>query len=77
MDFGEWSGKLITTRATAHLGGHPVSNFMACLAFFFLCRPGKYTAPTGNNAPFCLEHVTIYVGNRRVLAPVATEDDLT
>jgi hypothetical protein len=27
MDFGEWSGKLITTRATAHLGGHPVSDF--------------------------------------------------
>jgi hypothetical protein len=28
MDFGEWSGKLITTRATAHLGGHPVSDFI-------------------------------------------------
>jgi hypothetical protein len=28
MDFGEWSGKFITTRATAHLGGHPVSDFM-------------------------------------------------
>jgi hypothetical protein len=27
MDFGEWSGKLITTRATAYLGGHPVSDF--------------------------------------------------
>jgi hypothetical protein len=24
---------------------------MLCLAFFFLCRPGEYTAPTGDNAP--------------------------
>ena len=27
MDFGEWSGKISTTRATAQLGGHPVSDF--------------------------------------------------
>ena len=25
---------------------------MLCIAFFFLCRPGEYTAPTGQNAPF-------------------------
>jgi hypothetical protein len=49
---------------------------MICLAFFFLCRPGEYTKPTGNNAPFRLEDVTLYLGNRRILAPLATEDDL-
>jgi hypothetical protein len=49
---------------------------MICLAFFFLCRPGEYTKPTGNNAPFRLEDVTSYVGNCRALAPLATEDDL-
>jgi hypothetical protein len=49
---------------------------MICLAFFFLCRPGEYTKPTGDNAPFCLEDVTLYVGNRRILAPLATEDNL-
>jgi hypothetical protein len=25
---------------------------MMCIAFFFLCRPGKYTAPNGTNTPF-------------------------
>jgi hypothetical protein len=36
---------------------------MLCLAFFFLCRPGEYTALTADNATFRLEDVTIYVGN--------------
>jgi hypothetical protein len=49
---------------------------MLCIAFFFLCRPGEYTAPTANNAPFRLQDVTLYVGNRRVLAPTATDNDL-
>jgi hypothetical protein len=49
---------------------------MICLAFFFLCPLGEYTKPTGNNAPFCLEDVTLYVGNCRFLAPLATEDNL-
>ncbi len=49
---------------------------MICLAFFFLCRPGEYTAPTKDNATFRLQDVTFYVGNRRVLAPAATPFDL-
>jgi hypothetical protein len=49
---------------------------MLILAFFFLCRPGEYTAPTSDNAPFRLCDVTFYVGQRRVLAVTATEDDL-
>jgi hypothetical protein len=36
----------------------------------------RQSKPTGDNAPFCLEDVTLYVGNRRILAPLATEDDL-
>jgi hypothetical protein len=49
---------------------------MLCIAFFFLCRPGEYTAPTGQNAPFRLCDVTFYVGLRRVLAITATNADL-
>jgi hypothetical protein len=49
---------------------------MMCIAFFFLCRPGEYTAPTGQNAPFRWTDVTFYVGMRRVLAVNATSDDL-
>jgi hypothetical protein len=53
---------------------HAVIN-MICLAFFFLCRPGEYTKPTGDNALSRLEDVTLYVGNCCILAPLATEDD--
>jgi hypothetical protein len=49
---------------------------MICIAFFFLCRPGEYTAPTADNATFRLEDVAIYVGYRRVLATAATKADL-
>jgi hypothetical protein len=49
---------------------------MLYIAFFFLCQPGKYTAPTADNAPFRLQDVTFYIGNRSVLAPTATVDDL-
>jgi hypothetical protein len=49
---------------------------MLCIAFFFLCRPGEYTIPTGDNSPFRLCDVTFYVGQRRVIAPTATADNL-
>jgi hypothetical protein len=49
---------------------------MLYIAFFFLCRPGEYTTPTGQNAPFRWTDVTFYVGMRRVLAGNATQDDL-
>ena len=35
---------------------------MICMAFFFLCHPGEYTAPTGDNTPFRLRDVTFYIG---------------
>ena len=50
---------------------------MISMAFFFLCRPGEYTAPTGSNTPFRLCDVTFYVGLHRVLAPNATKEDLS
>jgi hypothetical protein len=43
---------------------------MLCITFF-LCRPGKYTAPVADNSTFCLEDITIYAGYQRVLAPLA------
>ena len=49
---------------------------MICMAFFFLCRPGEYTAPTHDNTPFRLCDVTFYIGLRRILAPDASPDDL-
>ena len=49
---------------------------MICMAFFFLCRPGKYTVPTCDNTPFRLCDVMFYIGLRRVLAPNATPDDI-
>jgi hypothetical protein len=49
---------------------------MICMAFFFLCRPGEYTAPTGDNTPFHLCDVMFYIGLRRVLAHNAMPDDL-
>ena len=49
---------------------------MVSIAFFFLMRPGEYTAPTGENTPFTLVDIQFYVGVRRVSASVATGDDL-
>jgi hypothetical protein len=49
---------------------------MVSIAFFFLMRPGEYTAPTGENTPFRLSDVQFYVGVRRVLASAATDADL-
>jgi hypothetical protein len=49
---------------------------MLCITFFFLCRPGEYTAPTGQNAPFRWTDITFYFGMRRVLAVNVTPDDL-
>jgi hypothetical protein len=49
---------------------------MLCIAFFFLCRPGEYTAPTTNNASFPLKDVTIYVSPHCILTQFATEANL-
>jgi hypothetical protein len=49
---------------------------MTCLALFFLCQPGEYTAPTRENMPFRLWGVTFYIGMQCMLAHHATMDDI-
>jgi hypothetical protein len=49
---------------------------MICTAFFFLCRPGEYTAPAGDNNPFRLCDVTFYIGICKILAPNISTNDL-
>jgi hypothetical protein len=41
---------------------------MITIAFFFLMRPGKHTAPTGENTPFTLADIQLYVGPTRYSA---------
>jgi hypothetical protein len=49
---------------------------LIALAFFFLLRPGEYTAPRGENTPFKLEDVQFYVGLQRCSALTAPPDML-
>jgi hypothetical protein len=39
---------------------------MIILAFFFLLRPGEYTANTSDTSPFCLQDVQLFVGPTRL-----------
>jgi hypothetical protein len=67
----------LITHANAHgtADSHAIAD-MVSIAFFFLMRPGEYTAPTGENTPFTLVDIQFYVGVRRVTASVASDDDL-
>ena len=67
----------LITQATAHgsVDSLAIAD-MVSIAFFFLMRPGEYTAPTGENSPFKLVDIQFYIGARRVSASVATNDDL-
>lgn len=49
---------------------------MACIAFFFLLRPGEYTGTTGDNAPFRLRDVQLFIGLRRLSLMTAPLADL-
>jgi hypothetical protein len=49
---------------------------MICIAFFFLLRPGEYTYKP-DNTPFCLQDVTLFIGQRRLTPYRASTDDLT
>ena len=37
---------------------------MVCLAFFFLLHPGEYAGTTGDNCPFLLQDVQLFIGDR-------------
>jgi hypothetical protein len=39
---------------------------MIILAFFFLLRPGEYTANKSDTSPFCLQDVQLFVGPTRL-----------
>jgi hypothetical protein len=54
--------------------GQAVADMIA-IAFFFLLRPGEYTAPTADNTPFKLNDVQFWVGMRRVTGLLSTEND--
>ena len=46
---------------------------MIILAFYFLLRPGEYTASSSTTTPFTLEDVQLFVGSRRLRL---MEDDI-
>ena len=49
---------------------------MIILAFFFLLRPGEYTASASDTKPFHLEDVQIFIGPQRLPLATATEAQL-
>ena len=63
---------LISLYQSAHASQNPsrlaVAD-MALIGFFFLCRPGEYTAPLTSDSyttPFCLCNVTLFHGQTRL-----------
>jgi hypothetical protein len=67
----------MVTQANAHASPDSLAIAdLIMIAFFFLMRPGEYTAPTGENTPFTLADIQFYVGARRVSASLATDEDL-
>ena len=49
---------------------------MIALAFFFLLRPGEYTATASDTTPFRLLDVTLFIGGRRLNTLTASIADL-
>ena len=49
---------------------------MIALAFFFLLRPGEYTATPSDTTPFCLGDVQLFVGLTRLDLSLATDAEL-
>ena len=48
----------------------------SCIAFFFLMRPGEYTAGAQDATPFRLQDVQLFLGSRRLPTATATPTDL-
>jgi hypothetical protein len=51
----------VATRQQGTVDALAIMN-MTCIAFFFLCQPSEYTAPTSENTPFQLRDITFYIG---------------
>ena len=46
---------------------------MVTIAFFFLLRPGEYTASPSDTTPFRLQDVQLFIGDRRLNPVTCTE----
>ena len=57
------------------IGNQAVAD-MICLAFFFLLRPGEYTATNSESTPFRVCDVQLFVGLRRLDINSASDDEL-
>ena len=49
---------------------------MIVLAFFFLLRPGEYTASSSETQPFDFQSVQLFIGGRRLNLNTATEAEI-
>ena len=60
---------------TPHVGNQAIAD-MIILAFFFLLRPGEYTATASDNTPFRLADIRLAIGGQYLDPFLATEADL-
>jgi hypothetical protein len=49
---------------------------MIVIAFFFLLRPGEYMGTTSDDAPFRLQDVNLYIGDRKLDSATASLAEL-
>jgi hypothetical protein len=49
---------------------------MIAITFFFLLRPGEYNGTTTDDAFFCMQDVSFYIGVRRLGTMSASHADL-
>ena len=49
---------------------------MIILAFFFLLRPGEYTATASETQPFEMQHVQLFIDGRRINFNTATDAEI-
>jgi hypothetical protein len=64
-----------TAYATTDPGTHAIAD-MIIIAFFFLLRPGEYTATASDTCPFCLSDVQFWIGSLRSHASTLPFPDL-
>ena len=67
---------LICQAAAAQSVSLSAITYMACLAFFFLLRPGEYTSSPSDTTPFTSFDVQLFVGHLRLDLLTSTDADL-
>jgi len=72
--------QLILHIFTIAYAGREIGNLaiaqMIGLAFFFLLRPGEYTATPSDTTPFTLQDVQLFIGSYRINLLTATEAEI-